>query len=120
MAQAYADIAFLEGRVPATAAVDPGPQQDALDDAAAFVSLSTYLAKSDLAHAYYAAHLLACRFPEAMGVAVGVGAVSALAAGEISASFAAPALAEDQPNTTEHGRKYLALKKGVLPRYQVG
>lgn len=108
MAQRYADTTYLIRRVPEAAAVDAedaNALQYALDDAEPLVGLSAYRSRSELAHAYAAAHLLACRFPAIMGGEQGP--QTSASAGEISAGFAASAApTEDLLGSTRWGRLF--------------
>lgn len=113
MAKQYADSTFLIGRVPETDAVNtahPTALGFALADAEEMISLDAYGTRSDAAHAYYAAHLLACRYSSLMG-GENAGPVAGKKAGEIEVSFAVAgssgAPAEDRPNSTKWGRLFL-------------
>jgi hypothetical protein len=110
VAKQYADATYLQRRVPETAAVlaaAPDALTYALEDAEPMIDLTAYGLRSELAHAFYAAHLLAVRFPSIMGGESG--APTGKTAGEVSVSFTASAVAssEDRPGTTRWGRMFL-------------
>ena len=110
MAKQYATTAYLQRRVPETVAVDAADAsalQEALDDAEPMIGLDAYDVRSELAHAFYAAHLLAVRYPSLMGGESGT--PTGKSAGEISVSFAASTVASDEsrPGTTRWGRLFL-------------
>lgn len=114
MAEQLADLAFLYRRVPEAATVDatyPTAGQDALDDARTMIDVTTYGTRAELAHAYYAGHLLACTYPAILGGEQGP-AVS-LTKGAISASFAVTTSAGqvDDPATTKYGRLYMQQRR---------
>ena len=110
MAKQLADATYLQRRVPETTAVlaaEPDALTYALEDAEPMIDLDAYGLRSELAHAFYAAHLLAVRFPSQMGGESGP--VTSKRAGEISVGFGATtaAMSEDRPSTTRWGRMYL-------------
>ena len=92
MSEQYATQAYLLRRVPETAAVlalDADALTEALADAEPMIGLSAYGKLAELAHAYYAAHLLAFRFAATMGGEQGP--ITGKSAGEVSVTYAAPA-----------------------------
>ena len=92
MSEQYATQAYLLRRVPETAAVlalDADALTDALSDAEPMIGLGAYGKLAELAHAYYAAHLLAFRFAATMGGEQGP--ITGKSAGEVSVTYAAPA-----------------------------
>lgn len=111
MAQRYADDAFLISRVPAASAVDSAARLAALEDAEPMIDLAVYRARAELAHAYYAAHLLALRYPSLLGGESGV--VTSKSAGEVSVGYAAPVLTGDETDVarTYYGRQYAELRR---------
>lgn len=119
MAEQYADLTFMHRRVPEAATVDAsfaGASQAALDDAEPMIEVSVYGALAELAHAYYAGHLLACAYPVIMGGEQGPPV--SLGKDAISASFAvttAPGQVDD-PATTKYGRLYMQQRKLASPR----
>ena len=104
MAQEYATEAFLIARVlgaTSVEAADPGAVQRALDDAESMVDLMAYGVRADLAHTYYAAHLLTLRYPSLMGDMGGESrGITSKSAGEISVSFASPAVTGDESDVS--------------------
>ena len=108
MAQEYATAAFLTARVTAAAALDVADVQRALDDSRSMISLAAYSTRADLAHAYYAAHLLTLRYPAAIGGGES-GPVTSKRAGEIAVTFASVASAGDtaDPSRTYWGRLFV-------------
>lgn len=119
MAEQYADLAFLTSRVPELKCItDANALTAALLDAQGFVELRVYGVRADLAHAFYAAHLLACRFPDELGGEQGP--VESLSANEISASFGTQELSEARPNTTKWGRQFEQICNATVPCYVVG
>lgn len=118
MAQ-YATLDALNRIVPEVKCVtEPGALNRALADAEVFVGLEAYGDKAEQAHAYYATHLLACRFPLKLGGELGQ--LTALKAGEISSSLAAPTPTEGLTNTTKWGRLFLQVCGQTVAPYQVG
>lgn len=111
MAQQYATAQYLERRVPQVSTLPPenDPIETALADAELMIGLDAYGVHAELAHAYYAAHLLACRFPAQLG-GEAAGPVTMKKAGEVQVQFAVPAVgssSEDRPNSTRWGRLFL-------------
>lgn len=111
MSKAYADSAYLQRRVPETAAVaalDPDHLTDALSDAEPMISLDAYGSRSELAHAFYTAHLLAVRFASTMGGSES-GPVQSRKIDGLAHSYVTPTImrSESDPASTRWGRLYM-------------
>ena len=111
MSEQYATQAYLLRRVPETAAVlalDADALTDALSDAEPMIGLSAYGKLAELAHAYYAAHLLAFRFASTMGGEQGP--ITGKSAGEVSVTYGGTGTVVGtggKPATTRWGRLFL-------------
>ncbi len=98
MTWSYATDADLLARIPDASSVASGVRAAALDDARAMIELASYRDKSVRAHCMLAAHYIALDTGLLGGES---GPVTAMSAGEISASFAvaSTASAEDYART---------------------
>lgn len=113
---AYATIADMTVRIPEVAELGAALVQAALDDAEAMIDLTVFGDKALRAHVLYAAHILAA----GNGVLGGAGgAVTAMSAGAISASFASPTSTSELA-TTRWGREFAALLLSVPYDFEVG
>jgi len=121
MSEQYATQAYLLRRVPETAAVlalDADALTDALSDAEPMIGLSAYGKLAELAHAYYAAHLLAFRFAADMGGEQGP--ITGKSAGEVSVAYAAPAAGTvGDVTSTTWGRLFAEQRRLASPGLRV-
>lgn len=126
----YATIADLRLRVPTANALPTGfypgtvvawtqlqwdaATQAALDDAESMIDDCAFATKTLAAHVQYAAHLLSIRFPtSALSPGGAVGMVTSMSAGEISASFATPAVGTTDLSLTSFGREFERIAASV-------
>jgi hypothetical protein len=99
----YATDAEFVLLIAGASAVDSALRLIALEDAMAFIDLDMFGAKARRAHVHLAAHFLSFM----AGGLTPAAPVTAMSAGEISASFAVSA--QGDPNdfgSTEHGRRF--------------
>jgi len=115
---AYATDNDLTLRIPELKCLSFAARRTALADAECFVSLSAYGSFATQAHVLYAAHLLACRYPEDLGGEQGP--VTSLKAGEIASSYAATAPSENSVGTTKWGRMFMQVCNSIVAPYVVG
>jgi hypothetical protein len=116
----YATDSDLTARIPGVSAVSSTLRQIALDDAEAMIDDSLFGDRTVRAHCYLAAHYLAA-IPGSGFTAGNAGAVTAMSAGEISASYASPTLAtEGHHSSTTWGRLFDEIAASVLHSPEVG
>lgn len=105
-----ATLAQIRARVPGTDVLADDVVQAALDDAAALIDDKVFGARTISAHCFLAAHYLAVRTGSLGGEA---GQVTAVRAGETSASFAAAGNTSERLASTKWGRLYLSIAETV-------